>query len=256
MTTSWLNTICKNENAPLTLICFPYAGGSSQIFQQWRESVFPKINVYSVQLPGRPGNMNEALNYDIQHVVTSVTNALLPLLKHDYVLFGHSLGAKIAFEVATSLEQNQNKPPRCFIASGSAAPSHINKRAPIHHLPDAHFSDALRELGGTPDIILDNEEFMTFFRPVLRADFKLAELYKSNSKTLGCKSYVLYGRDDTTVSPSDVKQWQQHFSQKTVFHEMDGGHFFIDEYPLQTLSIVNRVIEKILENKKSILSPL
>lgn len=254
MTSSWLNTICKNEKARLTLICFPYAGGSSQIFQQWRESVFPNINMYSVQLPGRPGNMNEALNYDMQHVITSITEALLPLLNHDYVFFGHSLGAKIAFEVAASLEKNGNKPPSCFIASGSAAPSHINVRAPIHQLPDALFSNALRALGGTPDIILDNEEFMTFFRPILRADFRLAETYQINNATLSCKSYVLYGRDDTTVSINGVKQWQQHFLQNTVFHEMDGGHFFIDEYPFHTISIINSVMESTLKNKTSTLS--
>lgn len=254
MTSSWLNTISKNDKAPLTLICFPYAGGSSQIFQQWRESVFPNISVYSVQLPGRPGNMNEVLNYDLQHVVTSITDALLPLLNQEYVFFGHSLGAKIAFEVATSLEKNENKPPSCFIASGSAAPSHINTRAPIHHLPDALFSEALKALGGTPDIILDNEELMTFFRPILRADFRLAETYQINNDKLGCQSYVLYGRDDSTVSLQGVKQWEQHFSQKTVFYEMDGGHFFIDEYPRHTISIINSVVETTLKNRTSTFS--
>jgi surfactin synthase thioesterase subunit len=239
---SWLNTIHEVNNPNLNLFCFPYSGGSALTFQKWPDNLLQNVNLYSAQLPGRPNNMHEELNYDMHKVVTAITNELLPLLNRDYIFFGHSLGAKVAFEIASLLESNGHRPACCFIASASGAPSATIKRPPIHHLSDTKFSEELKALGGTPEIILNNEEFMNFFRPVLRADFKLSETYEGTTASLSCESHVLYGRDDTTISKNEINLWKQHFVQETVFHEVPGGHFFIEKQPKQTLSIVNQVL--------------
>ncbi|MEQ1848829.1 MAG: alpha/beta fold hydrolase, partial [Nitrospira sp.] len=92
-----------NHDATVRLFCLPYAGGSSTIFYRWSEYVSPAIEVCSVQLPGREGRLTMPPYTSMRPLVQAIGNAILPFLDKPYVLFGHSLGGLIAFELARYL---------------------------------------------------------------------------------------------------------------------------------------------------------
>lgn len=60
--------------------------------------------------------------------------------------------------------------------SGSRIPS-IPEPKPIYHLPDEAFKRELGRFEGTPKEILENQELLDFFLPMLRADFTMDETY-------------------------------------------------------------------------------
>ena len=65
----------------------------------------------------------------------------------------------------------------------SASCSHITRRQkPVHALPEKDFIESIKELGGTPEAILQNNELMQLFLPILRADFELCEVYQHKTE--------------------------------------------------------------------------
>lgn len=92
-----------NPDATVRLFCLPYAGGSSAIFYRWSEYLSPAIEVCALQLPGREGRLTMQPYRSMRPLVEAVWNAILPFLDKPCVVFGHSLGALIAFELVRSL---------------------------------------------------------------------------------------------------------------------------------------------------------
>ena len=158
-------------------------------------------------------------------------------MRGEYMLFGHSLGSRVAFEV---LRQAVNRGLPCakhFFASGSASPARCGFKKPIYTLPSAEFRQELAQLNGTPKEILEHSELMDLFEPMLRADFKLADTYRyDDALTFPCNVSVLSGKDDT-ITEENARHWFSFF-ESGDFTWFEGGHFFINE---QTASIVDKV---------------
>src|SRR6185436_20768362 len=105
--------------------------------------------------------------------------ALMPAIAEDaaggvpIALFGHSMGAIVAFELAARL----GRQVRHLFVSGSSAP-HLHLVKERSSLSDAELVRELAEMGGTPREILEDAEMMELLLPMLRADFALVESYR------------------------------------------------------------------------------
>src|SRR5215213_9694754 len=97
MRTSWLVNWKSNRSAGVRLFCFPYAGGGDSIFRSWQQSLSDTIEVCPVQLPGRGPRIPAPPCTDINRLVRCAAQALAPYLDKPFALFGHSMGARIAF---------------------------------------------------------------------------------------------------------------------------------------------------------------
>jgi medium-chain acyl-[acyl-carrier-protein] hydrolase len=118
----------------MRLFCFPFAGGSAQAFREWRDHLPQSIELCAVQLPGREMRQRETPIASADDIVEALLPALLPLMDRPFILFGHSMGAVIAFELARGLQQEGRPTPECLIVSGRVAPHRPLTRAPINHL--------------------------------------------------------------------------------------------------------------------------
>lgn len=85
------------------LFCFPYAGASAQCYARWRRGLPAWLDVRPVELPGRGARFGEPLHEQLAPLVAQLVTELRADLHAPYALFGHSLGALIAFEVAHAL---------------------------------------------------------------------------------------------------------------------------------------------------------
>ena len=99
------------------LFCFHHAGGSASNFRDWQKEMPPFVEVHLVQLPGRERRYDEPLISDASQVVDAITHAMLPYIDQPYILFGHSLGAMLASEVARKLQEMQQPSPQHLILS-------------------------------------------------------------------------------------------------------------------------------------------
>ncbi|MBE9069954.1 thioesterase [Leptolyngbya cf. ectocarpi LEGE 11479] len=235
--TPWLKVLSTSQQLPIRLFCFPYAGGSSHIFRCWPETISSKLEVCAVELPGRGHRFSELLMTELTAVVSAVTNAINPYLDRPYFLFGHSLGALLAYEVARSLQQKGQIEPAHLVISGRNAPHFPVSVPPIHKLPETEFIAAIRHYNGTPEAVLENPELLDLFLPVLRADFTMLETYQYRSKPqLSCPIKVYSGTTDTHTKPAGLAAWRQQTSGPFTQKLFPGDHFFLQPQQASLLS--------------------
>lgn len=210
------------------MFCFPYAGGSEVIFQQWGNNL-PMVEVYSAKLPGRGKRVDETPFNQLAPMVEAIASAIVPLLSKDFIFFGHSMGAVIAFELAQFLRREHGLEPKHLFASGRNAPHLPERRPPTYHLPEDQFLDELRRLNGTPKEVLECRELLQLIMRMLRADFELVQTYRCLTETpLDCPITAFGGMQDEDVWLEDLEGWRQHTRGSFARVMFPGGHFFIN----------------------------
>src|ERR1700722_458046 len=116
--TPWLLPHEGTARYRLRLFCFHYGGGTASIFHDWRDDIDPRVQLVAVQLPGRGTRFQEPLLYRATAIVDALVAELTHWLDRPYVLFGHSLGSLLAYEVACALRARGLPTPCELIASG------------------------------------------------------------------------------------------------------------------------------------------
>jgi medium-chain acyl-[acyl-carrier-protein] hydrolase len=226
---AWLICPKPMPEAGLRLFCFPHSGGSAQIFSLWANGLPAGIEVCAVQLPGRGTRVGEAPFTRLAPLVTALAGALIPYLDKPFALFGHSMGALVAFELARELRRNFQPAPVHMFVSGHSAP-HIARRAPaLHNLPQAEFVRELGRLNGTPQQVLENAELMQLLLPALRADFEVCETYEYKpDRPLASPISAFGGLRDEEVTHSDLNAWSEHTSASFSVRMFRGDHFYLN----------------------------
>jgi medium-chain acyl-[acyl-carrier-protein] hydrolase len=227
--------------APVRLFAFPFAGGGASIYREWGNRL-RGVDVYSALLPGRERRLDELPIGDLHQLLDPLLPALLALADRPFILFGHSMGALIAYELARRLKE-RGISPAYLIVSGYRSPDRPRRNRTLHHLPDAELVDALRDYGGTPAKILEHEEMLQILLPMLRADFRLNETYVyTPGSTLNCPLTALAGLTDKLVTPDEMTGWGEKTEGDFSLVRIPGGHFFILECPDLVLETVqNRI---------------
>lgn len=227
----WLVTHAAQPQAKLNLFCFPYAGGSAQIFRNWRQAfpAPPGVQVWAIQYPGRAVRMQEPSLTDCSLMIERLMPALLPLLlTKPFALFGHSMGAILAFELTRALRRKHGLSPLHLFVSGRRAPQVKADEPVTYDMPEAEFIERLRELKGTPAEVLEHEELLQLMLPILRADFQLIETYNYRDEPpLQCPISVYGGLEDTEVEQEHLSAWCEQTVATCSLKMFEGDHFFL-----------------------------
>jgi medium-chain acyl-[acyl-carrier-protein] hydrolase len=224
------------------LVCIPYAGGAASLFHAWSPQLPSDVELRAVQLPARQDRRRDpplTCVADIVHHLTSLMAQLRPL---PTVLFGHSFGALIAFELARELHAN-GMPPVCLVVSACRAPHLPLTHPALHTLPKADFLAGMNRYCGTPWDTLRNAELMDLSLPALRADFQAVETFTYSAPgRLDAPAVVLRGRRDESVSAESARAWDEVIRGELSLYEVDAGHFFMDTHRSWVLERVNDVL--------------
>lgn len=224
----WLSPITKQTFPTIRLFCFPYSGGSAQIFKTWAEHLPPTIQLCGIQYPGRGARFGEAPITSMEGMVAPLRESIKPFLDIPFAFYGHSLGGGIAFELTRQLQKEKISPKHLFI-SGRNAPHLPRKTAILHNLPEEQFRIKMRTLGGTSPEILDHPELMDLVSPLVRADFTISETYTfTEGEPIPCPLSVYGGQDDPLVSVEGIQQWERYAANRFDYHIFPGAHFFLD----------------------------
>lgn len=210
------------------VICISRAGGTARDFDAWPAMLGEETELCAVQLPGRLERFREPALRDLREIAAAVADAIagLPLLP--YVLFGDCMGALIAYEVLVAL-RDRGLPLPVALAVGFYPP-------PDQPRTGAKYADAaaeelrarLREVGGVPVEVLDDDEFFELLTPTLRADFAAFENYEySPQPPFDVDLLVLVGRQDRYVGEADVQGWGRHTVARFKVRTLDGDHFLL-----------------------------
>lgn len=216
----------------LRLLCFPYAGGGASVFRPWAALLPPWVELCAVQLPGRENRVAEPLRRRLPALVVEAADGLLPLLDPPFALFGHSLGAVLAFELCRVFRRAGWPLPERLFVSAHVAPQRAYLRRRLHHLPDAELLRELRGYRGTPDAVLDSAELVRLLLPVVRADFELLDTYSYVPEPPLDVPISAFGAvDDVEIRLEDVAAWREQTSAEFTLREFSGGHLFLQTAP-------------------------
>ena len=241
----WLMIPRPRRGAGVRVVCLPHGGTAA--FWPWAERLPPEIELAIVQLPGRESRLREPPYRQMTDLVDDAVEALGEALADPFVLFGHSVGALLAFELAMALEAGglapaglivagQNSPPR-----GSSGSGAIGQSVPGEdELTDEALLSQLKELGGTPQSVLDDPDLVDLLLPAFRADADLIRTYRpTDDRRISCPVTAYGGLEDELTSRSGLRRWQERTDAECRLRMFPGAHFFIEtaeELVLQALS--------------------
>lgn len=216
----------------MKLICLPFAGGSSHSFGSWSKYLGEDIDIVAIEYAGRGTRFDEDPIEGIKNNLLDIFDKVEQNTCFEYAIFGHSMGALYAYELVCMIEKKGLKPPKKVIVSGSDAP-HAGNKEILHVLNKDEFMQKLYNLGGIADEIMEEEEIIDLFYPILFCDVKNYETYMEMNKdkipeSISTQMTVFYGKEDTDFcSEEDIKRWQDCCKTPISSKGFDGGHFFI-----------------------------
>lgn len=235
----WIRRFHPAPEADRTLVCFPHAGGSASSCLSVSTALSPAVDVLAVQYPGRQDRLDETCIDSITELADAVTAQLGPWADRPLMLFGHSMGATVAFEVALRLEREGVVPLAVFV-SGRGAPS--RPRAEKVLRTDGEIVAELKALGGTAATALEDEELLQLALPAIRSDFTAVATYRyAGAARLRAPIQAHIGLDDPRVTVEEARAWEDHTSGGFALHTYPGGHFYLDEHAPRVIEAIGRV---------------
>jgi medium-chain acyl-[acyl-carrier-protein] hydrolase len=212
----------------LRLFCLPFAGGGASMFYAWREAAPSGVQVCPLHLAGREVRFREAPRSSMRAVVDELADTLTQHVLKPFALFGHSMGGIVAFELAREIRRRAGVEPEHLVVAASRAPQLPARSPGLASLPDDQFIEMVqRRYSGIPDAILRDAELRSLFMPVLKADLSVLETYAFREEPpLRCPLTIIGGREDHTVSESELAAWRSHTTGPFDLRILPGDHFF------------------------------
>lgn len=223
----------------LKLYLLPYAGGSASIFRNWPAHFDDSVELIGIQLPGRGGRMRESAETDYRVLVRDIADAVQgDGQRGTFALYGHSMGALLAYAVALELARRGAGQPECLFLSGCKPPHLPREQRHVAAMGDADFLEELRRMDGTPAVLLENEELMSLMLPTIKADFMLLDRWHRElaagaqsapvaQPVLSMPIVAMAGRRDQHCTIDDIGGWSGYTCGATETLEYNGGHFFL-----------------------------
>jgi len=238
-----------NSAAPYRLICFPCSGGGANMYRHWQKRL-ENVEVCAVQLPGRERRMADAPIDNLGELVKQVMPAMESLLDKPYIVFGHSMGGLLGYEIVKQIQKCQLRLPKWLIVYAYRSPEIVNRNKTLHELSDNDFINELRHYGGTPKQVLDHDETMKLVLPTIRADFKIHEKYRFIDEfPVKCPITAIAGCDDNFVPIEDMTPWKNKTNNSFELKTIQAGHFLNPQAENQLLdSIQTRINDFIHED--------
>ncbi|WP_328505372.1 thioesterase II family protein [Streptomyces sp. NBC_00391] len=237
---AWIRRYRPAPEAAVRLLCLPHAGGSASYYHPMAQALAPAADVLAAQYPGRQDRYAEPPAESIRELVERIVEAVVGDDDRPLALFGHSMGAVVAYETALTLAAGGRAPVRLFV-SGRRAPSthHVGRK--LHECGDAELLRAVRRLGGTDGQVFEDEELLQLVLPALRGDYRALETYEPRpGDRLTCPVTVLTGDDDPVTTVAEARAWTDHTDGPTELCVFPGGHFYLNHRPQEVVDVVRR----------------
>ncbi|GGC65367.1 thioesterase II family protein [Hoyosella rhizosphaerae] len=248
----WLRTFKTPPGAAkIDLVCCPAAGGAASLYHAIATELAPTVSVAAVQYPGRQDRLGDPMIDNIVGLSEEIARAILKCRtsppSRRLALFGHSMGATVAFETARRLAEGKQEPAHVIISG--RIPPHRTLDTVVHQGSDETLIGELERLANDPasvQILREVPEIAEMVLPSVRNDYKAVETYrfeaKSDGPALSCPITVFVADDDPTVTIEQAREWAQHTSGELNVVTFSGRHFYLDEQPAAVAKHITEVL--------------
>ncbi|RFS82673.1 thioesterase [Actinomadura spongiicola] len=239
---SWFRCAEHRPWASTRLFCLPHAGGSAVFYRSWAKEIAPAVEVHAVQYPGRADRLAEPYVTDAERLARLIAGAMAALDDRPAALFGHSMGAVVAYEVARLLQERGTAPAHLFVSG--ARPPHDRGDDRVHERDDDGLVAEMLRLGGTDGEALREPELRELVLPYVRNDFKLIETYVHRPGTrLTVPVTAIIGDADPHVTEAQAAGWADVTDGEFALTVMPGGHFYLAERQAALIAEVVRALD-------------
>jgi medium-chain acyl-[acyl-carrier-protein] hydrolase len=217
------------------------------VYMSWARELASLVDVCALQLPGRENRLREPAYTSLGDLIDAMCRAIAPALDRPFALFGHSMGALLAFELTRRLRAEGAPAPVRLFVSGHRAPDLPSPHPPLGHLPDAEFVAEIRaRYDGVPEEVLRQAELMALLLPCLRADMSLIESFRwRDEPPLTCAMSAYGGTDDPDASEVALASWRRHTRGAFTMQRFDGAHFYIRTARAELLAAIARDLAEV-----------
>lgn len=244
----WYLEYKKNPKAAIRLFCFHHSGGGASAYYPWVESLSPYIEMIPIQLPGRENRFAEPLTNNLEDIVNALTEGFYLYKEKPFFVFGHSLGGLITFEFIKSIHQRYSLYPRHIIISATKAPHMPFRMKALSPLGNKALKEELKVYNGIDESILNNDELLDLFLPIIRNDFSISERYRSvDVVSLPCNILHLSGNQDVSVNQEEIQAWRAYTTGNFEHISFPGGHFFIKDHQKDIIKLINQIAEQYIQ---------
>lgn len=208
------------------MICIPQSGAGAGAFTGWRRHIPAGVELAPVELPGRGTRDREPLPVDIHAMADALFEGLRPELEMPYVLFGHSLGGLLAYEVVRRVQDAGLREPLAVLISGARAP-HVPTLHAMGHADDKDLLAWLMANGGMPEELLEYPDFLRDILRGVRADLLYADSYLvPDPPIVSSPLHVFGGAADDVTPPDETRSWERCAGSDFSVTILPGGHSF------------------------------
>lgn len=231
---SWIKrTPGRNEGSPGpsagATVIFPHAGAAAASYRALAAALAGGGDTYIVQYPQRADRISEPAHETVHDLALGLFRAgpwrsVAPLR-----LFGHSMGAVVAFEFAGVAEAHGTAVQKLW-ASAGPPPCVVADMPELPTSDDGLLAD-IADLGGTDPALLADEEFSQLLTTAVRADYQAFNRYEpSPDVRIGADIHALGGRDDHRIKTDVLRLWERHTTGSYELSLYDGGHFYVYDH--------------------------
>ncbi|MFF7638508.1 thioesterase II family protein [Kitasatospora sp. NPDC008050] len=224
----WFRRVKRCPNPRVRIICFPHAGGAASFFRSWAEFVPDDVELIAVRYPGREDRLLDPLAETMEELADPIADGCSQFLDAPLALFGHSMGASVAYEVAVRLQAEHGADLAGLFVSGRSGPGREKRRSFAGATDDELIEDVGLQ-GGTDAQAFANPELRGLILPVIRADYRLVDGYQAPTSRAPLDTPVVayYGNEEAELDRDSVAAWSSVTGSTFTLRAFDGGHFYL-----------------------------
>ncbi|MFQ3243617.1 MAG: surfactin synthase thioesterase subunit [Arenicella sp.] len=235
----WLPKLNAMPSSKARLFCFAFAGGGASVYSPWQSLLGDHIEVCPIQLPGREERIRETCLTSIDDVLDQLMPLMTSSLDKPFLVYGHSLGAHIAYAFIDRIKREFGKSPQAFLVGAQRSPDIPYPYPSVLGATQQQLHQVLSKFDGMTARVMQSEELMELMMPVIKADLQLCEsLQYCGELALDGPVIAFRGTRDRAISAACMAGWSQHSKNQYQYEEVDGDHFFLKTHG-------NHVVEKI-----------
>ena len=231
------------QDKQIQLFIFPYAGGSVASFKRLSDLIDDRVDVVTIEYPGRGTRAKEPLSASIWSLLNDSIEYCCERRDETipYAVMGYSMGSVLAYEtIAKNAIPGRLK--HFFISAEVSPKDRSLELRKVDNPTEKRILERARRLGGLDERMLKNKRFSDIYIKPMLSDYKLFFEYRFQDHTekISVDTTFFYCEKDTAYE--DVVKWNELIDGNVDFYEMGENHFFINQHYEEMAQVINKTL--------------